>query len=251
MRTKDTRKAGFTLTELLVLIGVGSVLAGLLVADLTQTRTKFLQQACAGNLKHWGMAIDLYSQDYSGTYYYSFNAAAFDDSAGNPYLQYIGGTNAITTIRNVRICPATAASMTSSQVNISAIHSYSMAKPQAVYGGAPFYRNIDASVSSPFVSDGGLSIWPTLRYLRNPSQYLLLIDSDGHTLTCGGLAGRVTSIPSSGPAISAIDRHGGVVNCLFGDQHVELVSSQAISNQNAIACGALTNQTENPWFMMN
>src|SRR5664279_1425577 len=105
--------AGFTLTELLVLIGVGSMLAGLLMADLTQAKSKLLQQACAANMKQWGMAFSLYSQDYNGTFYYSVAGADWDDvflsnNPPNPYLRYLGGGNLALTIRSMRICPARA-----------------------------------------------------------------------------------------------------------------------------------------------
>src|ERR1035437_4968743 len=77
---------GFTLTEFSVLMAVGVMLAGVLVADLSQTRMKLLQQACAANLKQWGMAIDLYSQDFGGTYYLGGASSPlnWDDVVGTP-----------------------------------------------------------------------------------------------------------------------------------------------------------------------
>jgi len=45
------RAEGFTLAELLVLAAIGAVLAGLALADLSQERSKLLQEACANNLK--------------------------------------------------------------------------------------------------------------------------------------------------------------------------------------------------------
>ena len=63
---RQARNAAFTLTELLVLVGVGAILSGVLVADFSQVRVKLLQQTCAANLKQWGMAFALYAQDYRG-----------------------------------------------------------------------------------------------------------------------------------------------------------------------------------------
>ena len=57
---------GFTLTELLVLVAIGAVLTGLALADLSQDRSKLLQEACASNLKQWGTVFQMYAHDYNG-----------------------------------------------------------------------------------------------------------------------------------------------------------------------------------------
>jgi prepilin-type processing-associated H-X9-DG protein len=51
-------------------------------------------------------------------------------------------------------------------------------------------------------------------------------------------------LPTDADQVPAINRHGGSVNCLFGDFHVELASAQTITNQNAI-CGS------NSWLALN
>src|ERR1041384_6250587 len=102
-------KTGFTLTELAVIIALSTVATGLLVPQLSQTRSKLLQQACAANLKQWGMAIGLYTEDYNGTYLYDVNGLHWDDvpsgSARNPYLPYLEGGEQTETVRRMRICP--------------------------------------------------------------------------------------------------------------------------------------------------
>jgi prepilin-type processing-associated H-X9-DG protein len=70
----------------------------------------------------------------------------------------------------------------------------------------------------------------------------------GNSVRCGGLMNRATSIPSTGPPIRPIDRHAGSVNCLFGDFHVELVSTQTLQAVDAIGCNTANG---NPWFNMN
>ncbi len=240
-------RTGFTLTELLVVIGVGFVLAGVLLADLTQTRTKLLQQACSANMKHWGMAFDLYSNDWGGSLYYDMNGNHFDDSPGlvwqNPYGRYLGGDNSATTIRNMRICPARIVSMTQTDILFLYTHSYQM--PVGTYRKGLVYANAD-SPGSPF---WGEYYFPSLKFLPQPSSFLLLIESNGNFLRCGGLIPATTTphVGSGGDSVPAIARHGGGgVNCLFGDFHVEFVSSQVITNQDAISC-----PTGNPWFMLN
>jgi len=235
-RYKTKRVAGFTLAELVVLVGLGAVLSGLLVADLSQTRTKLLRQACAANMQQWGMAIYLYSQDYNGTYFYSFMASNFSDT-DSPYFRYLGGNDRVATMRTMRVCPAVAARATQERIIGPNLYTYSMPVPMTRVGGV--YRTVTA--------DNNHFLGFNLRTPPYPSQYLLLIDSDGHTLTCGRLMAAVTTTNlTTGDSISALDRHEGGVNCLFGDLHVEFVASQTLSNQDTISC-----TMGNPWFMMN
>jgi Tfp pilus assembly protein FimT len=49
VRTILKYRAGFTLTELSVLMGVGMILASVLVADLSQARMKLRQPEAVGN----------------------------------------------------------------------------------------------------------------------------------------------------------------------------------------------------------
>jgi prepilin-type processing-associated H-X9-DG protein/prepilin-type N-terminal cleavage/methylation domain-containing protein len=236
-RRKLKPASGFTLSELLVAMGVGAVLTGLLFADLTQTRTTLLRQACAANLKQWGMAIYLYSQDYNGTYFYSCCGSVNFDDISSPYARYLGESDPTATMRTMRVCPAVAARRSPQSPLGAFLHTYAMPIPRENRGGS--YVTVAQD------QNGFLGF--NLRSVPFPSQYLLLIDSKGNTLTCGGLKAAVTQInTTTGDSITAIDRHGGGVNCLFGDFHVEWVSSQTISNQDAVNCA-----TGNPWFMMN
>ncbi|HUJ10038.1 MAG TPA: prepilin-type N-terminal cleavage/methylation domain-containing protein [Verrucomicrobiae bacterium] len=258
MHTNGKRRAGFTLTELLVLIGVGSVLAGLLVADLNQTKVKFYQQACAGTLKQWGLVIDLYTQDYDGHYFYAYGIYDWSDVGGyygglpNPYMSYLAGPQDIGSqvlrMRTMRQCPFINQfySETLIEGGDNGI-GYSLAKPQAKgINGDPNYIDCDSAYPSPYVISN--STLPSLKDVRKPAEFLLLMDG-GNSLSCGHLVNLATTIPTHGPPIKPIDRHGGYVNCLFGDQHVELVSAQTLTNQDAM--GGCGNSTGNPWFRMN
>jgi prepilin-type processing-associated H-X9-DG protein len=245
MRVRGRRlrpRDGFTLTELAVLIAVGAILASVLVADLSQARMKLLQQACAANLKQWGMAIDLYSQDFNGTYYMggSVSPLNWDDTNAtgltNVYLPYVGGGDVIQRIRTMRTCPFVAAKFTQAQLNMVALHTYSMPIPSVRTGGGP-YRSLTADNQNYY--------WPSLKSIPFPATYLLLIDSSGHTLSCGALISAVNGIPS-GDSTPAIARHGGSVNCLFGDFHAELVSSNEVTQQAAHSCAL-----GQPWLEMN
>ena len=249
MRNLLKCRNGFTLTELSVVIAVGAILASVLVADLSQARTKLLQQACAANLKQWGMAIDLYSQDYDGAYFLSsqFSAFTWDDANGpngmtNVYLRYLGGGDPLQRIRPSRICPFVAARMTQEQLTGSFVHTYSMPIPQV-------RKPPSLQVYAALQPDASGNYHTTLKSVPNPATYLLIIDSSGHTLNCGPshLTAAVSGVPT-GDNTKALDRHGAAVNCLFGDFHVELVTSNRIAQQDMLNCGVAAG---NPWFNMN
>lgn len=65
---KTIRKMGFSLVELLIVLAILVVLAGVLFPVLYQARLKTWQAVCASNQRQNGMALGLYLQDYNETY---------------------------------------------------------------------------------------------------------------------------------------------------------------------------------------
>ena len=238
MRNLSRSREGFTLTELSVLMGVGVILASVVAADLNQARTKLLQQACAANMKHWGMAFSMYADDYNGTIYYDVGGLHFTE-LGSPLQQYLGTPcDPITTLLTMRMCPARIGQVTFGTV------SYQM--PIGQYHKGLGYTHADQS-GSPYFRGG--NYWPDLKSVPQPAQYLLMFECY-NTLHCVEL---LTAM--SNPAISSgnvdplppIARHGGgALNCLFGDFHVEFVSATTITNHE-VGC----NSTGNTWFDLN
>lgn len=63
-RPNRDARPGFTLVELLVVVAIAGILAGLLLPVLAQARDRARQSACASNLRQLGGAVTLYAQDY-------------------------------------------------------------------------------------------------------------------------------------------------------------------------------------------
>jgi prepilin-type processing-associated H-X9-DG protein len=227
--------SGFTMTELLVLVALGGILATLLLPNLDQARAKLLQQACAANMKQWGMAIDMYSQDYRGAIYYSGPSGVEWDDVNSPYGRYLcNGTNSVGIMRMMRICPARAAVRSQQDViNNSAGLYYSYTIPIGRYRRGLAYSDADSpSSTNPYYDSNTGTYWPNLKSVPKPSKYLLMIEGKGNTIRCGStsLHDAVTQTHSGAPGdlVPAINRHLSLVNCLFGDFHVEPLTIQQI-----------------------
>ena len=231
-------EGAFTFTELSVLMLVGAILASVLVADLSQTRMKLLQQACVANMKQWGMAIGMYMDDYNGTIYYDANGLHFSDS-GTPLQRYLGtSSDPFTTLRTIRMCPSRIGQVTFGTVGYQI--------PVGQYHKGFVYKDADVT-GSPYFRGVPANYWPDLKSVPQPAQYLLMIEGY-NTVRCAQLVSSVSN-PAAGVNVDplpAIARHGGAVNCLFGDFHIEFVSATTITNH-AAGCGT----TGNVWFELN
>ena len=68
-RLRYTRRVkGFTIIELMIVISIIAILAGILVPNFVRSRAKAKYTACCENLKKAGVAIQMYANDNDGYY---------------------------------------------------------------------------------------------------------------------------------------------------------------------------------------
>jgi prepilin-type N-terminal cleavage/methylation domain-containing protein/prepilin-type processing-associated H-X9-DG protein len=207
---------GFTLVELLVVIAIVALLAALSAATYNSVITKARTIACAGNLRTIGVAMLDFASDNDGVLPESGGVIPYntvDATTGlNSWMQQIGsyvggiGQNGL---NKVFTCPDSSKSV----------------------GGCANYSYFNGGHAA-YVEAGGFAA-VRLNRIRNPSAYIMAgdvafpifstADMDKDNFIYDAPFNGVTSTDDGHTGNGILPIHGGTVNILFADGHIENV----------------------------
>ncbi|GAB4180210.1 MAG: hypothetical protein Fur0032_21100 [Terrimicrobiaceae bacterium] len=196
---------GFTLVEVVVLLGVVAVLAALTFPSLSRSTSRAETAGCAAKLRSLGNAIHLYALDNQGEFPRSFHSAGAFGQPGwtssiFPYLSGGSGDLDAENFRRLYRCP-----------------SHSEKNPFIYSYGMNVHFELDPNGDD---YTGSPATWRRVSQVPHPTRTILLGESRpvpfGDHLMC-----HQWSTSTAAKNALAADRHEGRPSFLFVDGHVE------------------------------
>lgn len=212
------RGPGFTLVELLVVIAIIALLVSILIPALGKARKYAKVVNCRGNLKQWGLVLDLYCDGNENRFFKGPVESSWDDWVEilEPYYGGRGG---------IACCPFAAKTKEQGGQGVFAAWSdeegdygsYGLsawvcdADEKTVFGGEKYWKSPDVRIGSNvpvFLDCVGTAGWPDHNSV--PPAY------EGEFATAATLGEEMKNF--------CINRHGNATtNCLFMDWSVRAV----------------------------
>jgi prepilin-type processing-associated H-X9-DG protein len=231
------RRGGLTLVELLVVIGVITVLIGVLMPVLGRVRAHALSVKCSANLRSIGQALAMYTQQYGYYPGMAAGAAGLPDSAVWPVRlrPFLGGS------RDVFHCPAQDERSRWTRDGPAPV--VPAAGAFVAYGYEPGEPLLHAGARFSYGYNGGgvtgrtgLGFWVSdtvpegyglvrANRVRQPTEMIAITDS-----TCDGVQDYFTAGAGAQymwpGMVHPAAAHGGGANVLFCDGHVSWYPQQ-------------------------